>query len=148
MCLTVATDFDGAALRQAIRDSQQKGQWYREFLQRAVRAGVQGYFTFLRGQRVTYLGRQVDHHIEWFSGAGPKRTFARDLLRTPDCISTGSNDEPCAKTPENDSCILIRYVNVRPRKPDFAQAYCNCVCASGTRKEERDGEVAAKMLRA
>ena len=71
----VATEFDGAALRQAIRDSQQKGQTYREFSQRAVRAGVQGYFTFLRGQRVTYLGRQGDHHIEWFPGAGPKADF-------------------------------------------------------------------------
>jgi uncharacterized protein YbcV (DUF1398 family) len=68
----VAKDFDVAALRQAIRDSQQKGQTYREFSHRAVRAGVQGYFAFLRGQRVTYLGRQGEHHIEWFPGSEPK----------------------------------------------------------------------------
>jgi len=32
--------------------------------------GVQGYFAFLRGQRVTYLGRAGDQHTEWFPGAG------------------------------------------------------------------------------
>ena len=31
-----------------------------------MRGGVQGYFAFLRGQRVTYLGRQGDQHTEWF----------------------------------------------------------------------------------
>jgi hypothetical protein len=35
-------------------------------------AGVQGYFAFLRGQRVTYLGRQGDQHTEWFPGAKPQ----------------------------------------------------------------------------
>lgn len=35
-------------------------------------AGVQGYFAFLRGKRVTYVGRQGDQHIEWFPGAGPE----------------------------------------------------------------------------
>lgn len=34
----------------------------------------QGYFTFLRGQRVTYFGRQGDQHTEWFSGASASRT--------------------------------------------------------------------------
>ena len=37
-------------------------------------AGVAGYFAFLRGQRVTYLGRQGDHHVEWFPGAKPAET--------------------------------------------------------------------------
>jgi uncharacterized protein YbcV (DUF1398 family) len=69
---SVASDFDVPSLRDAIRDSQQKGQHYREFSQRAMRAGVQGYFAFLRGQRVTYFGRQGDQHTEWFPGAGPK----------------------------------------------------------------------------
>lgn len=68
----VPKDFDAAALRQAILDSQQKGQTYREFSQRAMRAGVQGYFAFLQGARVTYLGRQGDQHTEWFPGAEPK----------------------------------------------------------------------------
>ena len=69
---TVAKDFDVAALRQVILDSQQKGQPYREFSQRAMRAGVPGYFAFLPGKRVTYLGRQGDQHTEWFSGAEPQ----------------------------------------------------------------------------
>ena len=42
----VAADFDVPALRLAIQDSQQKGQQYREFSQRAMRAGVQGYSCF------------------------------------------------------------------------------------------------------
>ncbi|MBD0315338.1 MAG: DUF1398 domain-containing protein [Nitrospiraceae bacterium] len=73
----VAADFDVPALRLAIQDSQQKGQQYREFSQRAMRAGVQGYFVFLRGQRVTYLGRQGDQHTEWFPGAEPTGAPAR-----------------------------------------------------------------------
>ena len=68
----VAKDFDAATLRQAILDSQQKGQQFREFSQRAMRAGVQGYFAFLKGTRVTYLGRQGDQHTEWFPGAERK----------------------------------------------------------------------------
>ena len=68
----VAGDLDVPALRRAILDSQQNGQTYREFSQRAIQAGVQGYFAFLQGQRVTYLGRQGDQHTEWFPGAAPK----------------------------------------------------------------------------
>ena len=69
----VAKDLDAVALRQAILNSQQKGQPpYREFSQRAMRAGVQGYFAFLKGTRVTYLGRQGDQHTEWFPGAERK----------------------------------------------------------------------------
>lgn len=67
----VAADFDAAALRADILDSQTKGQPFSEFSRRAMAAGVQGYFAFLRGKRVTYLGRQGDQHVEWFPGAGP-----------------------------------------------------------------------------
>jgi len=70
----VAVDFDVAALRAAILDSQRHGQTYREFTRRAMEAGVQGYFAFLRGQRVTYWGRGGDQHTEWFPGAGPDRS--------------------------------------------------------------------------
>lgn len=65
----VSGDFDAPALRAAILDSQQHGQKYRDFTERAMRAGVQGYFAFLRGQRVTYWGRNGDQHTEWFPGA-------------------------------------------------------------------------------
>ncbi len=68
----VASDFDPAALRAAILDSQQKGQHYREFTRRAMNAGVQGYIAFLRGKRVTYWGRSGDQHTEWFPGAEPQ----------------------------------------------------------------------------
>jgi uncharacterized protein YbcV (DUF1398 family) len=70
----VAAEFDMAALRSAIADSQQKGQKYRDFSRRAMTAGVQGYFAFLRGKRVTYWGRSGDQHTEWFPGAGPTRS--------------------------------------------------------------------------
>lgn len=65
----VAIDFDAAALRANILDSQQNGQSWRDFTIRAMSGGVQGYFAFLRGQRVTYFGRQGDQHTEWFPGA-------------------------------------------------------------------------------
>ncbi len=62
----VARDFDLDGLRANILDSQTKNQPYRSFTRRAMEAGVQGYFAFLRGGRVTYLGRQGDSHTEWF----------------------------------------------------------------------------------
>lgn len=65
----VASDFNVAELRAAILDSQQNGQKFRQFCTRAMNAGVQSYFAFLRGQRVLYLGRQGDQHVEWFPGA-------------------------------------------------------------------------------
>lgn len=68
----VAPEFDSTAVRAAIRDSQHHGQAYRDFTRRVMAAGVQGYFAFLRGKRVTYVGRQGDQHIEWFPGAGPE----------------------------------------------------------------------------
>lgn len=70
---SVAPELDTAALCDDIRDSQQNGQHYRDFTIRAMRAGVQGYFAFLRGQRVTYFGRTGDEHTEWFPGAAPKK---------------------------------------------------------------------------
>lgn len=65
----VAPDFDLALLKAAITDSQLHGQPFAAFCQRAACAGVMGYFAFLRGQRVTYLGRTGDQHTEWFPGA-------------------------------------------------------------------------------
>lgn len=67
----VAEDFDVQALMANILDNQTKNQKYFDFTRRAMEAGVQGYFAFLRGKRVTYFGRQGDAHTEWFPGAGP-----------------------------------------------------------------------------
>jgi len=68
---SISEHFDTAALKAAILDSQQHGQKFGAFCERAVQAGVQGYFAFLRGRRVTYFGRQGDQHTEWFPGARP-----------------------------------------------------------------------------
>jgi uncharacterized protein YbcV (DUF1398 family) len=65
----VAADFDATALKANILDSQTNGQKFRDFSVRAMKNGVQGYYAFLRGQRVTYFGRNGDQHIEWFPGA-------------------------------------------------------------------------------
>lgn len=67
----IAENFDTDGLKAAILDSQQHGQKYRDFCRRATTAGVMGYFAFLRGKRVTYLGRGGDQHTEWFPGARP-----------------------------------------------------------------------------
>jgi uncharacterized protein YbcV (DUF1398 family) len=68
---SVSAEFDGPALRAAILDSQSNGQEFRQFSRRAVEAGVQSYYAFLRGTRVTYIGRQGEQHVEWFPGAKP-----------------------------------------------------------------------------
>lgn len=65
----VSEHFDTAALREDILDSQRNNQPYRDFTRRAMKAGAQGYYAFLRGKRVTYFGRRGDQHTEWFSGA-------------------------------------------------------------------------------
>jgi uncharacterized protein YbcV (DUF1398 family) len=67
----VASDFDAAALRADILDSQRNNQSYRDFTRRAMAAGIQGYFAFLHGKRVMYFGRQGDQHTEWFPGCAP-----------------------------------------------------------------------------
>jgi uncharacterized protein YbcV (DUF1398 family) len=67
----IAESLDSAELKAAIVDSQQHGQKFSSFCARASGAGVQGYFAFLKGKRVCYLGRQGDLHVEWFPGAKP-----------------------------------------------------------------------------
>ena len=72
----VAAEFSIEKLRANILDSQRNGQTYRDFTRRAMEAGVQGYFAFLRGKRVTYFGRQGDQNTEWFPGAVPTKNPA------------------------------------------------------------------------
>lgn len=72
----ISEDLDLPALKAAILDSQQHGQKYRAFCERAMRAGVQSYVAYLRGKRLVYCGRQGDQHIEWFPGARPTDTAA------------------------------------------------------------------------
>lgn len=68
----VAAQFCAASLRANLLDSQRNGQHYRDFTRRAMEAGTQGYYAFLRGKRVTYFGRQGDQLTEWFPGAKPE----------------------------------------------------------------------------
>jgi uncharacterized protein YbcV (DUF1398 family) len=67
----VGNTFYMADLRAAIHASQTQGQKFRDFCARAMQAGVQSYEVFLQGQRVLYLGRHGDQHVEWFSDAAP-----------------------------------------------------------------------------
>jgi uncharacterized protein YbcV (DUF1398 family) len=62
----VADSLAPTELKAAILDSQRNGQKFRDFTRRAMEAGVQGYFAFLRGRRVTYWGRDGEQHTEWF----------------------------------------------------------------------------------
>jgi uncharacterized protein YbcV (DUF1398 family) len=78
----VASDFDSAALRANILDSQRNGQKYRDFTERAMEGGTQCYFAFLRGKRVTYFGRQGDQHI------GPRRRVNREPFAANDLVPT------------------------------------------------------------
>lgn len=72
----VAAEYSAEDLRANILDSQRNGQAYRDFTRRAMEAGVQGYFAFLRGKRVTSYGRQGDQYTEWFPGAAPVKNPA------------------------------------------------------------------------
>ncbi|MEJ0090580.1 MAG: hypothetical protein WDM80_12670 [Limisphaerales bacterium] len=67
----VAAEFSAVDLRANILNSQRNGQKFRDFTRRAMEDGVQGYFAFLRGKRVTYFGRQGDQHTEWFPESKP-----------------------------------------------------------------------------
>jgi uncharacterized protein YbcV (DUF1398 family) len=69
----VSPEFAAEAMKANILDSQRNGQKYRDFTRRSMEAGVQGYFAFLRGKRVTCFGRQGDAHTEWFPGAAPAK---------------------------------------------------------------------------
>src|SRR3546814_11351521 len=68
---SISQDWNGNALKEAIIDSQQNGQKFRQFCTRAMSAGVQGYFAFLRWRRGTYIGRSGDQQVAGFPGANP-----------------------------------------------------------------------------
>jgi len=87
----VAAEFDTAALRADILDSQRNNQPYRDFTRRAMEAGTQGYFAFLRGKRVTYFGRQGDQYTEWFPNAQPAPFTEQDIRAAYDRTRTGAD---------------------------------------------------------
>jgi uncharacterized protein YbcV (DUF1398 family) len=62
----IAENFNGADLVAAIRGAQADTVRYPEFVKRSTAAGVIGYWAFLTGKRVIYLGRKGEQHIEEF----------------------------------------------------------------------------------
>ncbi len=62
----VAAEFDSDAIVAALSDAQADAIRYPEFVKRVVAAGVIGYWAFLSGKRVLYLGRKGEQYIREF----------------------------------------------------------------------------------
>ena len=65
----IAPDFDAPALRAAIRRAQSGEVWYPDFVKLSRAAGCVGYFVWIAGRHVSYLGRRGETHIEPFPGS-------------------------------------------------------------------------------
>lgn len=62
----IAAEFNSTDLVATIRGAQTDTVRYPEFVRRSTAAGVIGYWAFLAGKRVVYLGRKGEQHIEEF----------------------------------------------------------------------------------
>jgi len=58
--------FDASAIIDAIRGSQRGEVKYPEFVRRAMASGCVGYFVWIAGRHVRYLGRRGEDHVEHF----------------------------------------------------------------------------------
>ncbi len=65
----VAGEFSDSGLVAAIRGAQADEIRYPEFVKRSTAAGVVGYWAFLSGKKVMYLGRKGESHVEEFPRA-------------------------------------------------------------------------------
>lgn len=65
----IAESFDAAAVEGTVRAIQRGEIIFPEFLRRIMAAGCVGYFTQIAGQRVQYVGRTGDMHVENFPTA-------------------------------------------------------------------------------
>jgi uncharacterized protein YbcV (DUF1398 family) len=65
----VAEAFSKEGLVAAIRGAQRDEIRYPEFVKRATAAGVEAYWAYLTGERVVYLGRKGEIHVEEFPKA-------------------------------------------------------------------------------
>lgn len=65
----IADQFDAAAVRAAVLDSQLHGQKYPDFVRRVQAVGCTGYTVFLGGRHVVYYGRRGETHVERFPDA-------------------------------------------------------------------------------
>lgn len=61
-----ASEFSAALVSAAIKKSQQGLIDYKTFVKEVMAAGCVYYIAYLSGKRVIYLGRNGDHHIEYF----------------------------------------------------------------------------------
>lgn len=66
---SIAAEFSAEGLVEAIRGAQADTIRYPEFVKRATAAGVIGYWAFLTGRQVVYLGRKGELHVEKFPPA-------------------------------------------------------------------------------
>ena len=64
--LALPEAFDAAALVEAIVGSQRGQVKYPEFVRRALSSGCIGYFVWIAGRHVRYLGRRGEDHVERF----------------------------------------------------------------------------------
>ncbi len=62
----VAETFNADAVRDAIKRSQRQELIFPAFVVEIMKAGTYGYVAYLVGQRVVYLGRKGDMHVEHF----------------------------------------------------------------------------------
>ncbi len=62
----IAAKFSAQEVADAVRDSQQGRQTYRDFLVRIMAAGTTQYFVYLAGKCVVYIGRDGSEHAERF----------------------------------------------------------------------------------
>jgi hypothetical protein len=69
-----AEQFDEQKVSTAVQTLQANQISYREFLNRIMAAGTQGYFVFLKGEKVIYLGRQGELFTEPFTK--PRESFS------------------------------------------------------------------------
>jgi uncharacterized protein YbcV (DUF1398 family) len=65
----IAEAFSNEDLIAAIRGAQRDEIRYPQFVKRATAAGVEAYWAYLTGQRVVYLGRKGEIHVEEFPKA-------------------------------------------------------------------------------
>jgi uncharacterized protein YbcV (DUF1398 family) len=62
----IAPTFSAEGVQQAVKTIQRGEINYREFLRQIMQAGCSGYFAYLTGKRVMYMGRSGDNHVEYF----------------------------------------------------------------------------------
>ena len=62
----VAAEFNSDAIVAALSDAQADVIRYPEFVKRVVAAGVIGYWAFLTGKKVVYLGRKGEQYVREF----------------------------------------------------------------------------------